>query len=186
MKTMIQNIVISKSLFHKGSKGKLAKRGGGKTSELPCNKPLCNDLHGVITLQWVCGAIQCTNYTCVYPVWHYPCYTYLSSTTPCIATYLFYLHHAWPDSQWRSQPSLSGGTKWKKTFPIYLFPDVFPSFPDLFPNFFPSFSLYFLIFGNFFAVRRALCLPASHWLCYCRFTFDPLWKSFIGEWIIFT
>ena len=33
----------------------------GKTSALTCNKPVCNVLHGVVTLQWVCGVIQSMN-----------------------------------------------------------------------------------------------------------------------------
>ena len=52
------------------SQGELPERVGGKTSELLCNKSICNPdlcniLHGVITLQWVCGAIQCS-VECVY------------------------------------------------------------------------------------------------------------------------
>ena len=42
-----------------GLKGELAQHGGGEASALLCNKAICNVLHGTITLQWVCGAIQC-------------------------------------------------------------------------------------------------------------------------------
>ena len=95
--------------------------------------------------------------------------------TPCCLRYL-----TLGFKQWRSQPSLSGGAKWKNlpdfylSFPIVPFfpdfstfpdffsvPDFFPLFPD-FPRFFPDFpdfSPIFPIFGNFFAVKGALCPP---------------------------
>ena len=62
----------------------LAKRGG-KASEMLCNKPIFNILYGAITLQLICGS---------HPIYEssYPC---LPSTTCCLATHLFYYHHAW-------------------------------------------------------------------------------------------
>ena len=55
---------------------KSIKCSGGKTSELLCNKPICNVLNGMITLQYICDAIQCVN-TAVFA----SCVT-LSSTFP--------------------------------------------------------------------------------------------------------
>ena len=53
--------VTAIELFHIGSNSEVTKHGGGKTIELLCNMPIYNVLHGTITLQWVCGAIQCMN-----------------------------------------------------------------------------------------------------------------------------
>ena len=53
--------MISIELFHNRSNSEVAKHGGGKTLELLCNMHICNVLHGTITVQWVCGAIQCMN-----------------------------------------------------------------------------------------------------------------------------
>ena len=53
--------MIAIELFHIESNSEVTKHGGGKTIELLCNMPIYNVLHGTITLQWVCGAIQCMN-----------------------------------------------------------------------------------------------------------------------------
>ena len=46
------------------------------------------------------------------------------------------------NTQWHSQPSLSGGAKWKNLPDFCLFFKIFPLFPPIFPSF-PNFSLFF-------------------------------------------
>ena len=81
--------------------------------------------------------------------------------------------------QWRSQPSLSGGAKWKDlpdfclSFPLFpLFPDVPPLFPI-----FPSFSRFpplFPDFWQFFSCQGGHSAPCR--LRYClRWTWRTLY-----------
>ena len=53
-----------------------------------------------------------------------------------------------PYLQWRSQPSLSGGVKWKNLPDFSSFSRFLPLFP-IFPHVFPDFPLFFLIFPIF-------------------------------------
>ena len=74
--------------------------------------------------------------------------------------------------QWRSQPSLSGGAKWKNHPEFCVSFQIFPLFP-IFSQFFPSFTAFFPLFHKFFPLFPYFwqifpCREHSAlWLRYC-------------------
>ena len=68
-------------------------------------------------------------------------------------------------AMWRSQPSLSGGAKWKNlpdfclSFPVFPLFHEFPDFSPLFPDFPPIFVPLFPDFGNLFCCQGGHSSP---------------------------
>ena len=75
--------------------------------------------------------------------------------------------------QWRSQPSLSGGAKWKNLPDFCLFFPIFLYFHNFFAlsHFLFLSPLFIPLFPNFwqiFCCQGGTLPPAPHWLCYCN------------------
>ena len=85
--------------FHKGSKGKSIKLGGGKTCELLCNESWRINT-GTVDDSVTHSHIHALNHWCTSPTagwWHH--YEHCMDAPHSIATHLFYLHHSYEPGQ---------------------------------------------------------------------------------------